>query len=108
MNFPMQTTLMIGLNYGEPAGEALKGKPIGYNTAMFAIKTAMADAGIEGYTLTNCTGYWQGNPEDSIKVEVFHDYGPTDLYKNVARAIKAALHQEAVLVSTACVDATLV
>lgn len=108
MNFPMQTTMMIGCNYGDPAGEALKGKAIPTEHVMFHIKSAMADAGIEGYTLTNCTGYWQGSPEDSIKVEVFHDYGPTDLYKNVARVIKAALHQEAVLVSTACVDATLV
>lgn len=95
--FHTLSTLTIGLNYGAPAGD-LKGKHIPLNVAQDTIAYAMAASGIDCYTVIDAKGYWMGQPEASLRVEVYHQDGHKDVVK-AARFIKEQLLQEAVLVT---------
>lgn len=106
--FTVRSTLTIGMNYGEPAGEALKGKAIPEHIFMANIKDTMAVAGIDCYTVIDCKGYWQGAAENSKRIEVIHG---GELHKplvSAARWLKLALMQEAILVTKEPVEADLV
>lgn len=104
--FHTLSTLTIGLNYGAPAGD-LKGTPVPLNVAMKAIDHAMSVNGIDCYTVIGANGYWQGQPESSFRVEVYHQDGHKDVVQ-AARVIKGVLKQEAVLVTKQEVQADLV
>lgn len=104
--FTTKSTLTVGMNYGQPAGE-LKGQAIPKDAVMFAIQSAMEGHGIDCYTVFECKGYWMGQPEDSIRVEVMHNEGHKDVV-NAARIIKHMLHQEAVLVTREDIQGDLV
>lgn len=104
--FHTLSTLTIGLNYGAPAGD-LKGTPVPLNVAQDVIAFAMAQSGIDCYTVIEAKGYWQGQPEASLRVEVYHQDGHKDVVK-AARFIKEQLMQEAVLVTKQEVQADLV
>lgn len=105
--FTTLSTLTIGMNYGQPAGEALKGKAIPLNVVQDAIGAAMSLAGIDCYTVIECKGYWMGQPEASLRVEVMHNEGHKDVVW-AARHIKEALMQEAVLVTKQGIQGDLV
>lgn len=105
--FHTLSTLTIGLNYGAPAGDALKGTPVPLNLAHEAIAQAMAASGIDCYTVIDCKGYWMGQPEASLRVEVYHQDGHKDVVK-AARFIKEQLMQEAVLCAKQDILADLV
>lgn len=104
--FHTLSTLTIGLNYGAPAGD-LKGTQIPLNVAQDVIAFAMADSGIDCYTVIECKGYWMGQPEASLRVEVLHQDGHKDVVK-AARFIKEQLLQEAVLVTKQDIQGDLV
>lgn len=104
--FTTKSTMTIGLNYGAPAGD-YKGKPIPLGAAMYAVHSAMAGHGIDCYTVFECKGYWQGEEEASLRVEVMHNDGHKDVVK-AARVIKHTLMQEAVLVTKEEIQGDLV
>lgn len=104
--FTKLSTMTIGLNYGAPAGD-MNGKPISLEVANRAIYEACKDFGIDCYTVIQCKGYWNGQPEDSLRVEVCHNEGHKDVVK-AARQIKVQLRQEAVLVTLHEVNSDLV
>lgn len=95
--FASLSTMTIGLNYGAPAGDH-KGQPVPLDVANKAIAEAMKMYSIDCYTVIPCKGYWMGQPEDSLRVEVCHQDGHKDVVK-AARQIKEVLLQEAVLVT---------
>lgn len=106
--FTVRSTLTIGMNYGDPAGEALKGKAIPEDTFMANVKDAMAHFGIDCYTVIDCQGYWIGQPEASKRIEVIHG---GELHKplvSAARWLKLAMMQEAILVTKEDIKADLV
>lgn len=104
--FNVMSTLTIGLNYGAPAGDN-KGKQVPLVVAHKAIAEAMKANSIDCYTIIDCKGYWMGEPECSLRVEVMHNdaYGEV---KAVARMVKETLLQEAVLLTHAIVQGELV
>lgn len=95
--FTTLSTMTIGLNYGAPAGD-LKGTPVPLDVAMDNIKATMAHHGIDCFTVIECKGYWMGEPEASLRIEVLHNDGHKDVVE-AARWLKVALMQEAVLVT---------
>lgn len=96
--FTTLSTMTIGLNFGAPAGEELKGKAIPLSVAQRVIASAMKQCGIDCYTSIHCTVYWMGDPEESVRIEVMHNEGHKDVVK-AARIIKQILLQESVLVT---------
>lgn len=104
--FHTLSTLTIGLNYGAPAGD-LKGTTVPLNVAMDNLKATMAHFGIECYTVIECKGYWNGEPECSLRVEVLHNDGHKAVVE-AARGLKVALMQEAILVTKQEVQGDLV
>lgn len=106
--FTTRTTLTIGMNYGQPAGEALKGKAIPLDVFMDNIKETMAKFGIDCYTVMDCKGYWLGQPEASKRIEVIHQGELHGALVDAARWLKLALMQEAILVTKEAVQADLV
>lgn len=97
--FTVRSTLTIGMNYGEPAGEALKGTAIPEYIFMANVKDAMAHYGIDCYTVIDCKGYWQGAAENSKRIEVIHGGELHKTLVSAARWLKLALMQEAILVT---------
>lgn len=67
-------TAYIGLNYGD--ADWSKDEAVG------VISKAMAAHGIDGMTITEATGYWQGESETSLRI---------DLLKVSVKAAKKAL-----------------
>ena len=59
-----------------------------------------------GFTLLSAQGYWQGTAENSLALEI--DTDKTEDVFNLAREIKAANGQQAVLVQELSSKATLV
>lgn len=100
------STLTIGLNYGAPAGDN-KGKQVPLVVAQKAIAEAMKAQSIDCYTIIECKGYWQGEPECSLRVEVVHNDAYAEV-KAVARHVKEVLLQEAVLLVHSAVQGELV
>lgn len=94
--FTILTTLTIGLNYRSPAGPN-KGKPVPLNVAHKAIAEAMSAKAIDSYTIIEAEGYWMGEPECSLRVEVMHSGAQAEVTQ-AARQIKETLLQEAILV----------
>lgn len=105
--FTTLSTMTIGLNYGQPAGDELKGKAIPLDAVHRVIAGAMKQSGIDCYTVIECKGYWMGVPENSLRVEVMHNEGHKDVV-NAARIIKWELMQEAVLVTKQEIQGDLV
>lgn len=105
--FTTLSTMTIGMNYGQPAGEELKGKAIPLDAVQRVIAGAMKESGIDCYTVIDCKGYWMGQPEASLRVEVMHNEGHKDVV-NAARIIKWELMQEAVLVTKQEIQGDLV
>lgn len=62
---------------------------------------------LDCYTVIECRGYWMGQPEASLRVEVVHNDSHKDVVK-AARHIKETLLQEAVLVTKQDIQADLV
>ena len=56
----------------------------------------LATAAFDGFTLYNALGFWKGIPEASLVIESITDR--TRRFYTLARAIKIANHQQAVLV----------
>lgn len=65
------------------------------------IKT-IANSYYEAYTLLTGTGTWHGTEEDSLLLEVIGDDTPEEAarFTNLARAVKMANSQEAVLIQS--------
>lgn len=104
--FNVMTTLTIGLNYGAPAGDR-KGQQVPLIVAQKAIAEAMKAKAIDCYTIIEAKGYWMGEPECSLRVEVMHNDAHAEVTQ-AARQIKEVLLQEAVLVVHSQVQGTLV
>jgi hypothetical protein len=56
----------------------------------------LASKVFDGFTVYSAKGYWKGTAEPSLVIETITD--KTDLFYNLARDIKHANRQEAVLV----------
>lgn len=106
--FTVRSTLTIGMIYGEPAGEYLKGKAIPEDTFTANLKEAMKHYGIDCYTVIDCQGYWLGQPEASKRIEVIHQGELHGALVEAARWLKIVLLQEAILVTKEDIKADLV
>lgn len=60
---------------------------------------AICQEHLTGYTLIPCEGIWKGAKENSLIIEVIGDSVVRDACLTVARAIKQANQQEAVLLT---------
>ena len=105
--FTVRTTLTIGMNYGQPAGEQ-KGKAIPLDTFMANVKETMQHYGIDCYTVLDCKEHWLGTPEDSKRIEVIHGGELHKTLVEAARWLKVCLMQDAILVTKEPVEADLV
>jgi hypothetical protein len=63
------------------------------------VKTLVSTA-VDGFSLIPCEGVWKGQSEHSLIVEVVGDATLLPVLTDVAKAIKAANRQEAVLLVT--------
>jgi len=54
-------------------------------------------AHFEGFTASEVIGYWRGNKERSLKVEIITDINPAEIAR-IARELKAKLDQESIMV----------
>lgn len=97
--FNQLTTITVGLRYGSPACD-LKGTKIPRDVAVNTIVQTLKEQGIEAFTLIECKGYWEGQPEDSFKVEVVSSDPSTRIgLHKAALKIKDYLLQDAVLLT---------
>jgi len=53
-----------------------------------------------GFTVYKATGYWQGEAEQSLIIEIVADTDQLERVKALAETIKVNNHQQAVLVET--------
>ena len=63
---------------------------------------------VDGYTLTEVTGAWKGELENSFKLEIIAERSEWPSVYNLATAIKDRFKQEAVLVQVIDADVILV
>ena len=68
--------------------------------APFALWQETATSLFDSYTWYPVTGVWQGETEDSYKVEIISETDISVTVFTLARYIKAAYHQDCVLVTT--------
>lgn len=61
-----------------------------------------------GFNITETTGYWQGQREDSIVIEIIANDDEALKVEALANEIKRELQQEAVLVTATDIVGTLV
>lgn len=89
MKFTHRITWNIGLNRGAvpyPAGEAIE-----------AASDQLARRGIDGFTVLQGVGYWQGKPEACLVVTVLVDNpAPAAMAYGIAADLALELGQEAV------------
>lgn len=94
-------SMNIGLSYGNVHPDALlRGTPMAANRALDVIVPVLTQAGFQGFTITETTGFWEGKPERSLEV---YTYGATEenakAWTECAAVICRNLFQEAVLVA---------
>ena len=67
---------------------------------------AMVSQDFPGFTLYECEGYWQGQPEQSLVFEIItlERVISRDVIDNLAQRIKDHNHQQAVLVTCSDCD----
>lgn len=90
--FTRKISFTIGLNdrNGNPYPEA---------RAIEAITAELAVHGVDAFTLTRHTGFWKGQPEDSITATVLVDQDASILFYvgRLAQTLALLLNQECVL-----------
>lgn len=78
-------------------------------TVEFQVAQRLALHGIDGFTVTQCRGYWKGRPEDVLVVTVLdHDFYSSDRYVDIAAAFKELFDQETVLLNTSTCHGNLI
>lgn len=91
MKFAHRITWNIGLNRG--------GVPYPPSEAIEAVKRQLDARGIDGFTVTPGTGYWQGAPEACLTVTLLvarDGFGSCAMAEGVAHDLAVELGQEAV------------
>jgi len=67
---------------------------------------------IQGYTIINTQGYWQGLKEKALKIEILleqsHLLDYTTILKTICKKIKIVNKQEAVLLTIEKIEATFI
>ena len=71
------------------------------------IDSWIARSSLPGATFQECHGFWNGQPENSWRLECILPSADTAEFKAVARAIGGALGQECILLTVAEVGSTL-
>lgn len=62
------------------------------------VANTLTNYGIDGFTMYPVMGYWQGEREDSYKIEVLTDKG-FDVMAEVAEILRDMYNQDAVMVT---------
>lgn len=62
------------------------------------VANTLTNYGIDGFTMYPVMGYWQGEREDSYKIEVLTDKG-FDVMAEVAEVLRATYDQDAVILT---------
>jgi len=67
---------------------------------------------IEGYTIINAQGYWQGVKENALKIEILLEpcdkFNYTNIIKTICKKIKVVNKQEAVLLTIEKIKSCLI
>lgn len=104
----IKTTLTIGLNIGTNEAYPMRIqtltndciKDIVIGCINLSIKQGeLKRQGIEGYTLTDCVGMWQGNNEGTVKIEFFTDTDKTETFKKLCEVLKKQAYQDVIIMS---------
>jgi hypothetical protein len=68
----------------------------------------LVDYYFESFTVYRTDGFWQGNKELSLCIEIIHENRTAEIVKELARDIKKLNSQEAVLLTSHDVEMELI